>query len=179
VNKVFQKFYFRSQIPFTILFSFTLLLTGINAEGGTGMKLSSPEFEQKSFIPKKFTCQGQGVNPGLVIEGIPEKAKSLALIVDDPDAPGGDFVHWVLYDIPVTNRIDEDAIPGKQGLNSLGRPGYVSPCPPTGVHRYFFKIYALDKMLNYDDGLSKAGLEKEISAHLLDKAELIGLYQKK
>ena len=162
-----------------ILFSTSLLLLGINAEGGLGMKLSSPEFEQKKFIPEKFTCQGKGVNPGLIIEGIPEKAKSLALIVDDPDAPGGDFVHWVLYDIPVTNRIDENTIPGKQGLNSLGRTGYVSPCPPTGVHRYFFKIYALDKVLNYGAALSKSELEKEISAHSLDKAELIGLYQKK
>ena len=143
------------------------------------MKLSSPEFEHKAFIPQKFTCQGKGVNPGLVIEGIPSEAKSLALIMDDPDAPGGDFVHWVLYNIPVTSRIEEDTILGKQGLNSLGRLGYVSPCPPTGVHRYFFKVYALDKMLNYDEGLSKSELEKEIFAHLLDKTELIGLYQKK
>lgn len=143
------------------------------------MKLTSPEFEHKTSIPKKFTCQGEGVNPELIIEGIPGEAKSLVLIVDDPDAPGGDFVHWVLYDIPVISRIEENTIPGKQGLNSLGRLGYVSPCPPTGVHRYFFKIYALDKMLNYDQGLSKAELGKEISSHLLDKAELIGLYQKK
>ncbi|MBU0548444.1 MAG: YbhB/YbcL family Raf kinase inhibitor-like protein [Candidatus Omnitrophica bacterium] len=143
------------------------------------MKLSSSEFEHKTFIPQKFTCQGNGINPALIIEGIPEKVKSLALIMDDPDAPGGDFVHWVLYDIPVMGRIDEDTIPGKQGLNSLGKLGYVSPCPPTGTHRYFFKIYALDKILNLDEGLSKSELEKEISAHLLDKAELIGLYQKK
>ena len=142
------------------------------------MKLSSPEFEQKAFIPQRFTCQGKGINPGLIIEGIPEKAESLALIMDDPDAPGGDFVHWVLYDIPVISRIDEDTIPGKQGFNSLGKLGYVSPCPPTGVHRYFFKIYALDKMLNCDVGLSKAELEREISSHLLGKAELIGLYEK-
>jgi len=142
------------------------------------MKLSSPEFEHKSFIPQKFTCQGIGVNPELIIEGIPEKAKSLVLIMDDPDATSGVFVHWVLYDIPVTNRIDENSIPGKQGLNSLGLLGYVSPCPPTGAHRYFFKIYALDKMLNYNEGLSKSELENEISAHLLDKDELIGLYRK-
>jgi len=162
-----------------ILFGFILLALGINAEGGLSMKLSSPEFEHKAFIPQKFTCQGKGANPSLIIEAIPEKAKSLVLIVDDPDAPGGDFIHWVLYDIPVTSRIGENTIPGKQGLNSLGRLGYVSPCPPIGVHRYFFKIYALDKMLNVDKGLSKSELEGEISAHLLDKAELIGLYQKK
>jgi len=143
------------------------------------MKLSSPEFEHKAFIPQKFTCQGRGINPGLIIEGIPENAKSLALIMDDPDAPSGNFVHWVLYDIPVTNRIGENTIPGKQGLNSLGKLGYVSPCPPTGAHRYFFKIYALDNMLNLGPGMSKTELEKEIAVHLLDKAELIGLYQKK
>ena len=164
---------------FLSLFGFMLLALGIKVEGGLGMKLSSPEFEHKSFIPQRFTCQGKGVNPGLIIEGIPEQAKSLALIIDDPDAPGGDFVHWILYDIPVIDRIKEDTIVGKQGLNSLGRLGYVSPCPPTGVHRYFFKIYALDKILNYNEGLSKPELEREISTHLLDKAELIGLYQKK
>ena len=163
---------------FFILSSLVLLFLGINAEGGLNMKLSSPEFEQKAFIPQRFTCQGKGVNPALIIEGIPEKAKSLALIMDDPDAPGGDFVHWVLYDIALTNRIEENTVPGKQGINSLGRIGYVSPCPPTGVHRYFFKIYALDKILNLNQGLSKSELEKEIAAHLLDKAELIGLYQK-
>ena len=168
-----------SQKLLPVLCGLTLLFLAINAEGGSGMKLSSPEFEHNSLIPQKFTCQGKRINPGLIIEGVPENAKSLALIMDDPDAPGGDFVHWVLYDIPVTNNINENTVPGKQGLNSLNRLGYVSPCPPTGAHRYFFKIYALDKMLNYDEGLSKAELEKEISSHLLDKAELIGLYQKK
>ena len=143
------------------------------------MRLSSPEFEHERFIPQKFTCQGKGVNPPLSIEDIPGGAKSLALIMDDPDAPSGDFVHWVLFDIPVTSHIDENTIPGKQGLNSLGKLGYVSPCPPTGVHRYFFKIYALDKMLSSDEGLSKSEIEREISVHLLDKAELIGLYQRK
>ena len=143
------------------------------------MKLSSPAFENNALIPAKFSCQGQGVNPALVIENIPKEAKSLVLIMDDPDAPGGDFVHWVLYDIPVTSRIEQNSIHGKQGVNSLGRLGYVSPCPPAGVHRYFFKIYALNKILNLDEGMSKADLIKGIAAHILDKAELIGLFQKK
>jgi len=172
MSKIFKKFIF-------IICGFVLLSSGINAEGGLTMRLSSPEFEHKTFIPKKFTCQGRGINPGLIIEGIPGNAESLALIMDDPDAPSGDFVHWVLYDIPVTNRIGENTIPGKQGLNSSGKLGYASPCPPAGTHRYFFKVYALDKMLNSREGISKAELEKEIAAHLLDKAELIGLYQKK
>jgi len=143
------------------------------------MRLSSPAFEHNGPIPGKFTCQGEGVNPALIIEGIPPEAKSLALIVDDPDAPGGDFVHWVVYDIPVTAGIEENSIPGKQGVNSSGRTNYASPCPPTGTHRYFFKVYALDKMLNLEEGLRKADLEKAIASRILEKAELIGLYKKK
>ena len=142
------------------------------------MRLSSPEFEANAFIPRKFSCQGDRVNPGLIVEGIPGQAKSLALIVDDPDAVGGNFVHWVVYNIPVSGRIAENSIPGKQGVNSLGGLGYVSPCPPTGTHRYFFKIYALDAVLDCEQGLTKESLEKEISAHLLEKAELVGLYKK-
>jgi len=163
---------------FFIVLCYLVIFLFVKIEVSLAMKITSPEFKNSQFIPAKFTCQGKGVNPGLIIEGIPEQAKSLALIMNDPDALSGDFVHWVLYDIPVTSRIDENTIPGKQGINSLGRLAYVSPCPPTGAHRYFFKIYALDKMLNYDEGLSKLELESEISAHLLDKAELIGLYQK-
>ncbi|MDD5561264.1 MAG: YbhB/YbcL family Raf kinase inhibitor-like protein [Candidatus Omnitrophica bacterium] len=174
MDKIFQ----RARI-FIILGGVVLSFSGINAEGGKNMKLSSPEFKNMAFIPQKFTCQGKGINPELVIEDIPDNAKSLVLIMDDPDAPSGDFVHWVLYDIPVTSRIDENTSPGKEGLNSLGKSGYVSPCPPSGTHRYFFKIYALDKILDRDKGLSKYELEEEISAHLLDKAELVGLYQKR
>ena len=142
------------------------------------MRLASSVFEHNQFIPGEFTCQGRGVNPPLAIEGIPGKAKSLALIIDDPDAPGGNFVHWVLYDIPITSRIDENNIFGKQGVNSLGKVGYVSPCPPTGVHRYFFRIYALDAILNLNAGMAKADLETAMAGHILEKAELIGLYQK-
>ena len=143
------------------------------------MKLSSPAFENKALIPVKFSCQGQGINPALVIENIPQETKSLALIVDDPDAPLKTYVHWVVYDIPVTKRIEENSIPGTEGVNTSGDINYVSPCPPTGTHRYFFKIYALDKTLGLVDGLTKAGLEKEMQGHILDKVELIGLYKKK
>ncbi|MFA4854526.1 MAG: YbhB/YbcL family Raf kinase inhibitor-like protein [Candidatus Omnitrophota bacterium] len=143
------------------------------------MKLSSPEFKHNAFIPAKFTCQGQGVNPTLIIEGIPLGTKSLALIMDDPDALRVNFVHWVVYDIVVTSRIEENSIPGEQGVNSLGGLDYVGPCPPTGVHRYFFKIYALDKMLNLGAVINKPSLEKAIGPHILDTAELVGLYKKK
>jgi Raf kinase inhibitor-like YbhB/YbcL family protein len=143
------------------------------------MKLSSPAFKHNAFIPPKFTCQGEGVNPALLIENIPEKTQSLALIVDDPDAPMGMWVHWVVFDIPLINRIEENSIPGKQGRNDFGRNDYGGPCPPSGTHRYFFKIYALDKMLNLKEGISKPSLEGAMLGHILDQAELIGLYEKK
>ncbi|MDO8489067.1 MAG: YbhB/YbcL family Raf kinase inhibitor-like protein [Candidatus Omnitrophota bacterium] len=157
----------------------SVLIIVAGAQEGTDMRISSSEFEHNSSIPVKFTCQGKNINPPLSIEGVPKEAISLALIVDDPDAPGGDFVHWVVYDIPVLSHIEEHSIFGKQGINSLGRLGYVSPCPPTGVHRYFFKIYALDKILNLKEGATKENLETAMAGHILEKAELIGLYQKK
>ena len=147
-------------------------------KGGLKMKLTSPEFENNSFIPGKYTCQGDDINPTLTIENIPQGAKGLALIVDDPDAPMGTWVHWVVYDIPIISRIDEGTIPGKQGLNDFRKRDYGGPCPPSGTHRYFFKIYALDKMLNLKEGVSKKNLEKSMEGHILDKAELIGLYKK-
>jgi Raf kinase inhibitor-like YbhB/YbcL family protein len=146
--------------------------------GGASMKILSPEFENNKFIPQKFTCQGEDVNPALIIEDMPKEAKSLALIVDDPDAPMGTWIHWVVFDIPIGNRIEEDSIPGKQGINNFGRKDYGGPCPPFGTHRYFFKIYALDKMLNLNEGITKKALESAMDGHILDKAELIGLYKK-
>jgi len=157
---------------------FTSLSTASEKEGGEGMKLKSPEFENSSLIPRRFTCQGEDINPLLTIEDIPNGAKSLALIVDDPDAPMGIWVHWVVYDIPLIRQIDEDSIPGKEGANDFGRKNYGGPCPPSGTHRYFFKIYALDTELNLEEGITKKDLEKKMEGHVLDKAELIGLYKK-
>jgi Raf kinase inhibitor-like YbhB/YbcL family protein len=143
------------------------------------MKIASPEFKNNEFIPNKFTCDGQDLSPALVIEDIPAGAKSLALIMDDPDAPVGLWVHWVVYDIAVIDKIEQDSIPGKQGINSFGRLNYGGPCPPSGTHRYFFKIYALDKQLGLAEGIDKKRLEKIIEGHILAKAELIGLYKRK
>lgn len=142
------------------------------------MKITSPEFKNNEFMPEKFTCRGEGVNPALIIDDIPKGAKSLALIADDPDAPSGIFVHWVVYDIPVVNRIEENSVPGKQGINTSGGKDYVSPCPPYGTHRYFFKVYALDGMLNLSEGISKKDLERAMQGHILGRAELIGLVKK-
>ena len=143
------------------------------------MKLTSPEFEHNQFIPRKFSCEGDDVNPALIIEDVPKEAKSLALIMDDPDASMGTWVHWVVFDIPVKNRIEENSIPGKQGINNAGQKNYHGPCPPSGVHRYFFKLYALDTLLNLKEGISKGGLEKAMQGHILAEAELIGLYKRR
>ena len=143
------------------------------------MELMSPAFKHNGFIPVRFTCEGIDINPPLTIKDIPQGTKSLALIVDDPDAPMGTWVHWVVYDIPVRSSIDEDTIPGKQGMNDFGRKDYGGPCPPSGTHHYFFKIYALDEKLNLKEGITKKDLEKAMEGHILDRAELIGLYKKK
>ena len=143
------------------------------------MKFSSPEFERDGHIPKKFTCQGDDISPALIIEDIPDEAKTFALIVEDPDAPMGTWVHWVVYNIPATmSQIKEDSIPGIQVMNNFGRVEYGGPCPPSGTHRYFFKVYALDAELRLKENSRKKDLEKAMEGHILDKAELIGLYKK-
>jgi len=143
------------------------------------MKITSPDFQDNQLMPSKFTCDGENINPALNIEGIPDGTKSLALIVDDPDAPMGTWVHWVVFDIPVISEIKEDSIPGKQGNNTAGQKKYHGPCPPSGTHRYFFKIYALDTVLNLNEGTTKAQLEQAMQDHIIDKAELFGLYKRK
>jgi len=143
------------------------------------MKITCPAFENNQYMPKKFGCEGEGVNPELNISNIPDGAKSLVLIVDDPDAPSGTFVHWIVFDMPVISRIGENSQPdGKFGITTSGSLDYVSPCPPSGTHRYFFKIYALDILLNLKEGISKGGLEKAMQGHILDKTELVGLFNR-
>lgn len=147
-------------------------------EGGRAMKIVSPSFKNNEYMPARFTYDGEDINPALDIENLPEGTKSLALIVDDPDAPAKIWVHWVVYDILPSNHIDEDSIPGKQGINDSGGKDYHGPCPPSGTHRYYFKVYALDKVLGLKDGISKADLEKAMQRSILSSAELIGLYKR-
>ncbi len=142
------------------------------------MKITSPEFENNKSIPSKFTCEGRDINPALELFDIPSQAQELALIVDDPDAPMGTFNHWVVYNIPICSRIEEDSVPGTQGINTANEKSYHGPCPPSGTHRYFFKLYALDKKLGLKEGLSKGALEKAMQGHIIDKAELVGLYKR-
>ena len=168
----------KTAIAISVIF-FISLVNFIQAKGEENMKIKSPEFENGQNIPSKFTCEGEDVNPALTIEDIPEGTKSLSLIVDDPDAPVGLWVHWVVFDIPPASRMKENNIPGKQGINSSRGMNYHGPCPPSGTHRYFFKIYALDTVLNLKEGISKAQLENAMQGHILDKAELVGLYKRK
>lgn len=142
------------------------------------MRLTSPEFNHNGMIPERFTCDGEDVNPALNIEDVPSDAKSLALIVDDPDAPMGTWVHWVVFDIPVASRIEENSVPGKQGMNDFRKLAYGGPCPPSGTHRYFFKLYALDCRLQLEEGTRKEDVERAMQGHILAQAELIGLYRR-
>ncbi len=144
------------------------------------MKLASKEFTNNGTIPSNFTCDGEDMSPSLIIEGVHSNAKSLALIMDDPDAPRGTFVHWVAWNIPPsTVEISRGKEPqGIQGKTDFGRTGYGGPCPPFGTHRYFFKIYALDTMLKLSQGSTKKDLENEMKGHIIDKAEIVGLYKR-
>lgn len=147
-----------------------------------GMKITSAAFSHNGNIPSKYTCDGKNVNPPLMFEGVPSGVKSLALIMDDPDAPSGMFVHWVLWSIaPDTKEIAEDTAPkgAAQGITDFRRPGYGGPCPPSGTHRYFFKLYALDAALDLRKSAGKADLEKAMKGHILAEAEIIGLYKRK
>lgn len=143
------------------------------------LTVKSPSFQPNSQIPKKYTCDGEGTNPPITIEGTPKESKSLAIVIDDPDASSGTFDHWVVWNIPPSlTEVAEHSIPGTEGLNSARRNGYTSPCPPSGTHKYFFKVYALDTELSLDTRSTKKDLEKAMQEHILAKGELIGLYHR-
>ena len=152
------------------------------------MQLSSTAFTEGASIPAKYTCDDKNVSPPLKWSGIPVGAKALALIVDDPDAPGGTWVHWVLYDLPATvSELAEDvaksqyvAAGAKQGLNDFRHLGYGGPCPPPGKpHRYFFRLYALDAPLDLKPGLTKKDVERAMEKHVMGQAQLMGSYKRK
>lgn len=142
------------------------------------LTIKSSAFEANQKIPKKYTCEGDSINPPLTIEGVPAETKSLALIFDDPDAVGGTFDHWIMWNIPPsTGKIEENSAPGVQGLNTGRKANYFPPCPPSGSHRYTFKVYALDQALNLPSRTKKAGLQKAMQGHILAEGELVGLYR--
>ena len=143
------------------------------------LSVTSPAFENNKPIPVKYTCDGANINPPLTIEDVPEETKALVLIVDDPDAPMGTFDHWVVWNIqPTTRRIEENTVPGTEGISTSRKHAYGGPCPPYGTHRYFFKVYALDTQLDLKSNSSKRDVEKAMKGHILAEGELMGLYSR-
>jgi Raf kinase inhibitor-like YbhB/YbcL family protein len=138
----------------------------------------SSAFKNNGLIPRMYTCDGEDVNPPLTIDGLPQGTKSLVLIIDDPDAPMGNWQHWTVWNITPTNKIDETGVPGIEGLNDFGKHSYGGPCPPSGTHRYFFKVYALDIKISLPISSRKKDIEKAMSEHILAKGELVGLYKR-
>ncbi len=152
------------------------------------LQITSTAFSEGQAIPEKYTCQGRDLSPPLKWTGAPPDTRSFALIADDPDAPIGTWVHWVLYDLPASaTELAEDTpksatLPGgaKQGLNDFRRLGYGGPCPPSGKpHRYFFKLYALDTLPGLKAGATKKDVERAMENHILGQAQLVGIYQRK
>jgi Raf kinase inhibitor-like YbhB/YbcL family protein len=151
------------------------------------LTITSTAFKHMQPIPPQYTCDGADRSPPLSWSALPPAAKSIALICDDPDAPAGTWVHWVVYDLPPTADSLQENIPkidtvpggGKQGKNDFHRIGWNGPCPPGGTHRYFFKMYALDTMLNLPAGKTKSEIEKAMKGHILAQGQLMGTYARK
>jgi hypothetical protein len=151
------------------------------------MELKSTTFDAGAMIPKPYTCDGQNISPSLAWTAVPGNTKSLALICDDPDAPIGTWVHWVIFNLPADLKELPENIPAqktlpngaKQGINDFRKIGYGGPCPPSGEHRYFFKLYALDAMLDLKAGATKADLLQALEGHILDESKLMGKYRRR
>lgn len=153
-----------------------------------GFWLTSQAFDQGEVIPSRYTCDGENVSPGLEWGNIPEQTQSFALIMDDPDAPGGTWLHWLLYDLPIGVEEIKENMPkneqlengAKQSGNDFHRIGYGGPCPPKGpAHRYFFRLYALNCRLDLKGKISREELENAMKGHIIEIAELMGLYSRK
>lgn len=142
------------------------------------IKVFSSAFEANRTIPRKYTCDGKNLNPPLELKGIPEEAESLVLIIDDPDAPMKVFTHWIVWNIEPVAKIEEDSIPGVEGINDFRKIGYGGPCPSSGTHRYFFRVYALDRKLELKAGAGRKELESEMIGHIIAEGELIGKYSR-
>jgi Raf kinase inhibitor-like YbhB/YbcL family protein len=151
------------------------------------IQVRSAAFEDAGMIPQEYTCDGENISPPLSWESVPAGSRSIALIVDDPDAPSGTFVHWVLYDLPADARELPENLPAeetlsngaRQGANDFGEIGYGGPCPPSGTHRYFFKIYALDAETGLSPGQTKAQLLRAMEGHILAQGQIVGKYHRR
>jgi len=160
------------------IFSYAMGQSGTKTDE---FKISSFAFKNGGEIPKKYTCDGENVNPLLQFENVPPKTKSLALVFDDIDAPSGSYVHWILWNIhPNTKEIKENSVPegAVEGMNDFKRHPYGGPCPPRRAHKYVFKIYALDSPLHLNPNSTKTDLEKTMEGHVLAQTQLMGVYKR-
>lgn len=165
-----------------ILIFLTVLLGAFNDGEAMSLQLKSNAFQLNRAIPSKHTCDGENISPQLSWDGLPEGTKSLALIVDDPDAPSKTWTHWIVFNIsPTAKGSEEGKVPqgGVQGVNDFGDQAYGGPCPPRGTHRYFFKLYALDQPLKLSAGASKEQVEQAMKVHVLAEGDLVGTYSRK
>jgi len=174
-------------IAMLLLSSLTLYDLEARGEGPEKITITSAAFEEEGILPKKYTCDGADISPPLTWDNLPEATKSLSLISDDPDAPAGTWVHWVMYNLsPSIRELPENIPPEKrlengaqQGTNDFRTIGYGGPCPPNGTHRYFFKLYALDTVLDRNPGMTKAELLKAMEGHILASGHLMGKYTRR
>jgi len=172
----------RKWLALIIIFSLLIGPALALKKGVKKMNIISPAFKDQEKIPGKYSCQGAGVNPPLSFVNVPSNTKSLALLIEDPDAPSGTFDHWVIFNIPKgTKEIKEGIAPAgaNLGSNSIGKNTYVSPCPPPGnPHHYIFTLYALNTVLPLKNGATKTEIKKAMNHHLLAEAKITGLYQR-
>ena len=142
------------------------------------LTVTSEAFKDGTYIPERYTADGMNLNPPLTVKNIPPDTKSLVLIVEDPDAASGSFTHWIVWNIPYTHSIKEGTIPGIEGINDFGKQHYAGPQPPSGTHRYFFKVYALDDLLELKNTAKSDELEQAMNPHIKGFGEVIGLYKR-
>ncbi|WP_299762280.1 YbhB/YbcL family Raf kinase inhibitor-like protein [uncultured Pontibacter sp.] len=140
------------------------------------LQLSSKAFSTGEFIPAKYTCDGDDINPPLEIGAFPEGTQSMVLVINDPDAPNGDWTHWLVWDLPLIHTIEENSVPGIVGLNDFGNCNYGGPCPTISTHRYFFRVYAIDVKVGLPEGSTKENVFLQMENHIIGTGELMGLY---
>jgi Raf kinase inhibitor-like YbhB/YbcL family protein len=158
----------------------TLLGCSVGVAAAGPIKITSSAFTEGGNIPLKFTCDGADTSPPLKIDGLPSEAKALVLIVDDPDAPGGLFTHWLIWNLAKTDAIAEgSAAGGTEGKNDFGKSGYGGPCPPSGTHRYYFRVFALDQRLSLGAGANRKEVNAAVKGHVIGQGELMGRYSRR
>jgi Raf kinase inhibitor-like YbhB/YbcL family protein len=158
--------------------TFLLILSLIFSQDNT-LKVTSPDFEHEGEIPSKFTCEGKDVNPTFEIANIPGGAKSIVIMMEDPDSRSASMNCWIVWNLKPTGVIEEGTTAGIRGRNSLGKTSYQGPCPNAGTHRYFFKVFALDDMLNIEEHSDRWAVQEEMKSHVIASGEIMGWYRRK